>query len=487
MDRVLALALAVLIAGCSSSAPKRLVGGDAVLSAVSVDQKWVAVLTGTTRLLTGAHLGTLEIVPSAGGPPTILDDHSSGGVFNRGTTLWYLGGVSVVSEGTPPSDHVYGALYVWTPQLAAPIKLGADVREYYVSQDGSTCVFIDWSKPTIDPANTGTLTTVHAPSCTASGCSPTVIAEDVTLAQTAWRIALDGKHVLATVRGAAATDPGKVLLVDHGSGQMQLVSSGLDARAAMMTPAGDTVAWVEGQNEIHVMPVAGGAPTVILPNAPILDSAVMIDPASFIAKTRELATGPAALAKVTAAGTTPLPVQKPQQYFVSQSVAGTTDRYVFYQLATIAANGEPDLWVLDHTKAGAQPVQLAGAVDSPIGAAIGFSDDGTMIDYLDNFDPVTRRGDEYVVPLAMPTRSLVGTGVHNAAFIPGSRTLLFINAPDPTTGAGVLSTLTSPTGIADVQTVGVVNFADPRDPPARTWFTQTTGAPDDGVWSMPQP
>jgi hypothetical protein len=486
MDRLL-VAASILIVGCSSPAPERLVGGDAVLSAVSADQKWVAVLTGATRLGTGAHVGTLELVPSSGGSAMTLDDHSSGGVFNRGTTLWYLGGVSVVSEGTPPSDHVYGALYVWTPQLGAPIKLGNDVREYSVSQDGSSCVFIDWSKPTVDAANTGTLTTVHAPSCTAAGCSPIVIADGVTLAATSWRLALDGVHVVATVRGAAATDPGQVVLVSHDSGRTQLLSTATDARAAMMTPAGDTVAWVEGENEIHVQATAGGPAAVIVPAAPIVDSAQMIDATSFIARTRELATGPAALAKVTAAATTALPIARPQQYFVSQSLPGTTDRYVFFQLATIAANGEPDLWMLDHTKPGAQPVQLAGGVDSPIAGAVGFSDDGTTIEYFDNFDPVTRRGDEYIVPLAQPTRSLVAVGVHNAAFIPGTTRLLYVNAPDPVTGAGVLSVLSSPTAIADILTVGVVNFADPRDRPARTWFTQTTGAPDDGVWSMPQP
>jgi hypothetical protein len=169
MDRLLAIAGALVIAGCSSPSPQRIVGGDAVLSAVSVDQKWVAVLTGATRLGTGAHVGTLEVVAASGGAPTTLDDHSSGGVFNRGTTLWYLGGVSVVSEGTPPSDHVYGALFVWTPQLGAPIKLGNDVRDYSVSQDGTTCVFFDWAKPTIDAANTGTLTTVHPPATRSPG------------------------------------------------------------------------------------------------------------------------------------------------------------------------------------------------------------------------------------------------------------------------------------------------------------------------------
>ncbi len=488
MDRLLAPLVSLLvIAGCSSSGPKRLVGPDAVLAAVSIDQKWVAVLTGTTRLLTGAHIGTLEVVPTSGAPPTILDAHSSGGVFNRGTALWFLGGVTVVSEGMPPSDHIYGALYVWTPTLAAPLKLADDVREFYVSQDGSTCVFIDWAKQTIDPANTGTLATVHAPSCSAAGCDKIVLGENVTLAATAWRIANDGKHVIATVRGAATTDPGKVLLVSDDSGQVQTLSMGINPRSAMMTPAGDSVAWVEGQNEIPVGPSAGGAPTVLTPTSPFVDAAQMIDATTFVVKTRELATGPAALARLSAAGTAPLPVQKPQQFFVSQAVPGKTDRYVFFQLATIAANGEPDLWLLDMATPGAQPVLLGGAVDTPIVGAVAFSDDGTMITFFDDFDPVTRRGDDYLVPLAAPTRSLVATSVHNAAFLPGTTRLLYINAPDAATGAGVLSVLASPTAIPDIQSVGAVNFSDTRQAPARTWFTQTTGAPDDGVWFMPQP
>ena len=492
MDRLLAKLVVVttsfvFIGGCSSSAPKRLVGGDAVLSAVSSDQSLVAVLTGTTRLATGAHLGQLEVVPASGAPPTILDARSSGGVFNRGTTLWFTGGVNVVSEGMPPSDHVYGALYVWTPALPAPVKVGDNVREYYPSQNGESCVFMDWAAPTIDAANTGTLVAVHAPSCGGEGCNALVLERDVTLAQTAWRIAADGEHVLATVRGATAADAGKVWLATMSAGQVQLLSPGVNARSAMMTPAGDTVAWVEGANEIHVMSSAGGEPTVITPAVPLLESASMIDAGSFIAKTRELATGPAALAKVTATATTPLPVQKPQQYFVSQAVPGTSDHFVFYSLATVAANGEPDLWMLDFAAAAAQPVALAAAVDNPIGSALAISDDGSAIEYLDNFDPVTRRGDEYVVPLTKPTRSLVATGVHNAAFIPGTTRLLYINGPDADTGAGVLTLLPSPTALPEVQSVGAVNFVDSRQSPARTWFTQTTGAPDDGVWYMPQP
>src|SRR5581483_7574178 len=104
MDRVLATFLLALVAGCSSSAPTRLVAGAAIFGGASSDQAWVAVLTRTRRLETGAHVGALEVVPTRGGTPLVLDDASNGGLWNRGTTLWYQGGVTVVSEGTPPSD-----------------------------------------------------------------------------------------------------------------------------------------------------------------------------------------------------------------------------------------------------------------------------------------------------------------------------------------------------------------------------------------------
>lgn len=484
MDRLL-VAL-VVVAGCSSSAPREVVGG-AILSGVSADQKSLAVLTGATRLGTGGHVGALEIVPGGGGAAMTLDAHSSGGVFNRGTTLWYLGGVSVVSEGTPPFDHVYGALYVWTPPWGAPIKVGDNVRDYPVSQDGTSCVFMDWAQQTIDPANTAALVAVHAPSCAAGACSPLVLARDVTAAQTAMRIATDGKHVFATIRGATATDAGQVLLATMETGDVQLLSRGVNARAAMMTPDGATVAWAEGPNELHVMPSAGGEPTLLTTTSPILDGATMIDAGNFIVKVQENPTGPSALVRLSSAGQSPTLVQKAQQFFVSQAVAGVTDQWLFYSLATVASNGAPDLWLLDLAHAGAQPVALAAAVDSPIGSAVAFSDDGTTIEFFDNFDPVTRRGDQFVVPLAMPTRSLVAVGVHNAAFIPGTTRLLYIAAPDPASGAGVLTTLSSPTALADVQGVGAVNFANPREAPAHTWFTQLTGAADDGVWVMPQP
>jgi hypothetical protein len=89
------------------------------------------------------------------------------------------------------------------------------------------------------------------------------------------------------------------------------LSTGVNARSAMMTPSGETLAWVEGANEVHSL--AAETPSVLTPSSPLLDSATMVGVGDFVVKTRELATGPAALARLSANGTTVLPVQKPQQ------------------------------------------------------------------------------------------------------------------------------------------------------------------------------
>ncbi len=494
MDRLLAALAVAATVGCSSSGPTRFVAGTAVLSAVSSDQTYVAILANPTRLSTGAHVGQLEAVPTSGQLPTTLDPMSAGGVTARGNALWYLGGVTVVNEGSPAIPRVYGTLYLWTSTLGAPIKIADNVREFYVSQNGSTCVFMQWKDKSIAATNVGTLLAVTLAGCGGPmpQCEKLAVVSDVPLAQVAWRISDDGKYVLALVRGAAATDPGKVVLLVPPTGLIETLSTGVNPRSAMISPAGDTVAWVEGANEIHVAATATAkAPaTVLTTSSPIVDQAAMIDAGTFVVRTRELATGPASLQRLTAGGATVLGVGlHPVDFFVSAYVPGKTDRYVFYASAASAASGYRDLWLFDMVTPNAQPVLLGSAVDTTLSGVVGFSDDGSSIEWLDNFDPTTRRGDLYVAPLAKPVRTLVALGVHNAGFVPGTSQLLYIAAPDANSGAGVLTLLPSPSPsvATQVQTVGAVNFVDTRQPPARTWYTQLTGGHDDGVWYMQQP
>jgi hypothetical protein len=495
MDRVLNIVgvragwLALVVAAGCSSASSKLVGGGAVLSAVANDQSWVAALASPTRLSTGVHLGKLEIVPvTGGGDPLILDERSAGGRFNRGTALWYLGSVSVVNEGTPATPHVYGGLYVWTTEMASPVRVGDNVREFYPSQDGSACVFMDWDQKTVDASNTGTLKAVSAPRCAAGMCNAVQLDSGITLAQAAWRISTDGRLVFATVRGAGVGDPGKRILLALDGGDTPVVTEGVGIRSAMMSPGGDTIAWVEGANQLMALATANpDSVQTFTVDAPIVETAEMIDSGRYVVKVRDAAgAGAARLAKVTASGTTPLGVDKPLEYVVSQQVPGVTTSYLFYALNR-SASGQPDLWMLDLTAASPTPLQLGAEVEQPLGAGIAFSDDGTTIHYLDSYDPTTRRGDAFVVRLASPTRTLVATTVRELVFVPHSTRLMYINAPDATTDAGVMTLLPSLQQAPVVEGVGEVNFVDARTRPLRTYFTQQTGGRDDGVWYISQP
>lgn len=483
MDRLL---IALLVAGCAPAAPKLLVGGGALLSAVAIDQSYVAVLAGAMAT-PGARIGTLEVVPASGGTPFTLEPSAVGGTYNHGSTLWFLGGVNVVTEGMVPVRSVYGALRLWRPGMASPVTVGNDVREYYVSTDGSACVFFDWDQPSTAASNTGKLVAVAASSCGAATCQPITLATGLTLAQASWRLSSDGKAVLATLRGTMPTDPGRVLLVAPDSGRVQTLSTAVAPRLPMMTPAGDRVAWVEGQNRL-VVAGSSGAMQALTTSSPTIESAVMLDGADFVVKTRE-APGPtgtpgaATFVKLSAAGEKPLPVPHPLELFASQ----TAPRYLFFSQNVDPNFGQHDLWMLDLVAANAQPVLLGSLVDTPIGGGIFFSDDGSVIHYLDNYNPANRRGDDYLVTLARPTRTLVASYGHNGGFIPGSTRYLYINAPDQTSNAGVLTLLPAVGQPTLIEGVGTLNFASTRASPLRTYYTQATGAGDDGVWYLPRP
>lgn len=484
MDRV--LAVLSLVAGCTPAAPKLLVGGGAVLSTVALDQKFVAVLASPT-IVPGARIGTLEAVPTGGGTPVTLDSASVGGVNGRGDTLWFLGGVNVVAEGTPAVRSVYGQLRVWRPDWPSPVTVGNQVREYFISQDGSACVFMDWDQPTTAATNTGKLVAVAAASCGGGACQPITIASGIPLAQAGWRISNDGRFVLAAVRGAMPADPGRVVLVSTASGTMTTLSTAPAVRIPMMTPAADALAWVEGGNRL-VLAGNPGALQALTTASPTIESATMVDATTVIVKTRDAPTSPptpgaTALVKMTPRAQTLLPAPHPVEVYVSQAAP----RYVFFAQSYDAFTGQPDLWMLDHVAANAQPVLLATLVDTPIGGALAVSDDGAAIHYLDNYNPANRRGDDYLVTLAAPSRTLVASYGRSGAFIPGSTRYLYIAAPDMMTNAGVLTLLPAAGKPTLIEGVGTLNFGNTRSSPLRTYFTQSTGAADDGVWYMPRP
>jgi hypothetical protein len=483
-------ALLAGLAACSSG-PTRLVGGGAVLASVSYDQAWVAVLTAPTRQSNGSYLGTLEVNATSSALAAVtLDDRSDGGSFARGSALWFRGGVTLIDEGTPASPHPYGALKVWLPGSRAPIQIGDNVRDFAVSQDGSACIFMDWAQQTIDPSNRGKLVAVSTAGCNDGSCLPIVLATDVSAAQASWRLSDDGRFAFATVRGAADGDEGSAVLVTLASGVTQTLSTAAGTRAAMMTAGGDIVAWVEGDHQLQAAATANPTTTTTFAlDAALIDTAELVDGTHYVAKVHAVASSdPASLVLVSATATTSLPLNLPPLgLFVSQTAPGTSTRYLFFSASEDAASGTRDLWLLDLLQPATPPLQLGARVEPSLAAAVALSDDGTALRYRDNFDVTTRRGDEYQVPLAAPARNLIATGISAAAFIPGDTRLLFVDAPDATSGAGVLTLLPALGQPTLLEGVGEVGFIASRTSPRRLYYTQHAGDGDDGVWYTTQP
>jgi hypothetical protein len=382
----------------------------------------------------------------------------------------------------PALLRYYGSFNLWNAALGTPAKVGSTVRDYAVSQDSSTAVFLD--QDMASGTSTGKLMAISALACKAALCAPVTLATGVTPAQVGYRVSTDGKYVLALVRDVNPLNPGKVIVVTMPSGGMRTLSTGVQPRSAMMTPDGQTVAWVEGANEIAVADSASGVTVGITSSAPVTESAEMIDAGTYVTVDRALGKGATGtMNKVTATATTPLNIGHPDSYFVSQAVPGTTNKYLFYSLST-ATSGSGDLSMVDLTSRSFAPVPLGSAV---LGAGVNFSDDGTMVWYFDNYDPGSRIGDAWVVAPATPQKTLVASGLRACGFIPNTTRFLYVNAPDPNSGAGVLTLLSAVGRTPQVEQVGVVNFGNSRMSPLRTYYTQKSGTTTDGVWDMSQP
>src|SRR5215475_12476868 len=191
-----ATVLCVLVTACGSSdSTSEIVSGSAVLEGVSYDGVNVASFVNAQRQTNGTFIGTLQVSPVAGGTPQTLDKNVASPTFSRGTTLYYLAGVTQVSEGTPPRPRSYGTLKAWMPAQSSPITLGTIVGAFSVSQDGSAIAYID--RTAASSAATGQLKVWSTTLCTTSCAGPIVVADGV--ASGAMTVANDGKHILVDV------------------------------------------------------------------------------------------------------------------------------------------------------------------------------------------------------------------------------------------------------------------------------------------------
>jgi hypothetical protein len=476
-----------LLAACASP-PQKLVGDRALLVDVSSDQAWLALLTGDMRYPNGTYTGKLSIQPLGVGGSVTLDSSSSGGSFGRGRAFWFLGGVTIVHEGTPALPRYWGTLELWLPGLVTPFKVGSNVRDYSPSGDGSSAVF--WDATARSQAAPGKLMVVSASTCTTGSCVPLTLAENVLLSNVQWRISSDGKFVLAVIRGANPGDPGLALLVQPATGDVQVLSRAAGTRSPMMTPVGDAIAWVEGMNRIMTTPTSAPAPMLLATSAQFVESAAMLGAGDFVARARAVPApgmlGASSLVRVGPGGTSTLGMQKTNEIFVSQALPGVTTNFLFYSTAYNATNGVGDLWLLNLNRAG-KPLQLGINAVSPIVDGLRFSDDNSMIMWLANYSPAVRLGDLYATALATPAQNLVAASVYGGAFEVASTRILYINAPDQNSGAGVLTLLPAIGKPTLVEGVGLLNFVNTRSAPLRTYYTQRTGGSDDGIWSMLPP
>jgi hypothetical protein len=485
------LLLSALSACGSSNGPRELVKDGAVLAGVSYDQKWVASMTGATRQPNGTWIGSLQVAPAAGGAPIVLDPMATAASFARGTTLYFLGGVTVAQEGTPALPRYYGKLEAWVPGQTAPIVLGGQVATANVAQSGASVVYID--QPMQGPDAVGDVKAWSAASCSATGCAaPITIATGVTSSKVVLRVDDDGGQIVVGVAKGGATTA-SIALVTFPAGTMQSISTDTNARTPQLSRDGATVSWLEKQNELHVLQTA--TPTAVpevltiatasVP-APIVENAIMIDNADWVAKAKASSTATTAdLYMVTQAQTTPLGITNIQHFnVVDETPADTTQsaRWLFYSTMT-ATNGQDDLWLVDLMTPTAPAVQLA-----TVGAAVAasFNDDGTAIHFFDNYDPTTRTGDLYTMTLPGGTKTPVATGLRAAAWEPGTSRLAYLAAPDATTGVGALTIWDAGVSTGQVGFEHVANFAQSRTTPD-FYYTLEANGPTDGVYVTDKP
>ncbi len=484
------LLTSILVTACGSSGPTELVKHGAILAGVSVDRASIASFASATRQPNGTYVGALQVQPTAGGAAIALDPMGGSASFARGTTLYYLGGVTIAQEGTPPLPRAYGALHAWLPTQPAPVALGALVATSALSQDGSTIAYVDQDAQ--GEGATASVKAWSAGSCGAAGCgAPITVATGVTASKVALRVSDDGTQVLVGIARGGAT-PASIVLVSFPAGTMQTLSSAMAARSAMLSRDGATAAWVEGVNELHVAPTATPTTTTTIAVTtaavplPIVESAAMIDATHFVVKSKAtMMAATSELDQVSAGVTTPLGVTGVQRMNVvaetpSNDVAST--RWLFYSTTT-AANGQDDLWLLDLQNPTTPPVELATTAAA---TSASFSDDAGAIHFFDAFDPVTREGDLYTMTLPGGAKTAVATGVRQVAWEPGTEKLLYIAAPDATTGAGALTLWENGASAPVAGLAAIANYQQSRLAPD-LYYTSLGGNADDGVWMTDEP
>ncbi len=442
-----------------------MVSGNVTVAAISNDNVNVASYLNSQRQPDGAFIGILQVSPIAGGAPTMIDTLASGATYARGTTLYYLANASQVSEGTPPVAHTFGTLKALVPGQTALIVLSTNIVEAFSnSEDGSAVAFIDRASASEDA--TGPVKVWSTTLCTTTTCAaPLVVGDGV--ASATLDLSQHGDEVAIGVPKVDTT-PGSVVLVSFPSGTMTTLSPTTGGHSAMLSFDGSTVAWINPPNLLMVAPTANPSAAtmtaIVSPTlaTPVVSSGAMVTSSTFVLELKASSTATdTELDLYDGTNVTSLSITDPIRFAVDQRTPGDTtasSRWLFYVMAD-NADGTENLWIQDLQNPTTPPTSLA---ESTSGNPT-FSDDGSTLRLLNNIDLTTNLGDLDVVTLPDVASMTVTTGIRGAQFEVGSTKLIYINSPDPTTGAGELTLYQpSPLGPMPASIPGVANVVQSR-------------------------
>jgi hypothetical protein len=477
----------VALAGCSSSGPQKL-ADNAVLAAVSPDEKFLAYYTNYSMMSNHAALGTLSVKPIGGGATTALGDNAFGGAFTM------TGSALTWSTGPTPSTDanavnvVYGGLSVWTPQTTAPVKLTTGLATYAAEPpDSSFVLYFDGAMPT--RTQTGNVSLVRTSECAGTACKPIMLAANVEVSSMI--ASLDGRFGAYVVRsGTGAGAMHDAWLVDVMAGTATKLASSTLANFVALSPDGNLAA-VGASMTVPGVPVAvplqlqvfstsskAAVPWAAQPQGTGTVQAAFSDASTLITRVTTAQMMSSIYRTTASAATQLVPTAK---LFILQRNTAQAARWLF--VTTANATAPYDLSVYDLMAATPTAMTLGTMTSAPT-----VSSDGTVVRFLESYDVNAETGSLMTAALpAQPTKIADAVPAGGVAFVNESDKLLYLDALG---GTGALTEINA--GKSTAIAKFVFNYRTRAMPEEKLYFATTaadtvsgTGAPGIYVETVP--
>jgi hypothetical protein len=459
------------LAGCSSSGPSKLVD-NAVLAAVSPDEKLLAYYTNYSMMSNHAALGTLSVKPLAGGAPTALGDNAFGAAFtmNGSAMTWSTG-------PTPSTDAnavnvVYGALSVWTPQTTAAVKLTTGLATYAAEPpDSSFVLYFDGAMPT--RAQTGNVVLVRTAECTGTTCKPVMLASNVEVSSMI--SSLDGRFGAYVVRnGTGAAAMHEAWLVDVAAGTTTKVAASTLANFVALSPDGSLLATgaslmvpgvpVPVPLQLQVFSTSSKALVTwaAQPQGTATVQAAFSDASTLITRVTTAQMMGSIYRSTASAATQLVPTAK---LFILQRNTAAAARWLF--VTTANATAPYDLSVYDLMAATPTAMTLGTMTSAPT-----VSNDGTLVRFMENYDVNAETGSlmTAALPAGQPSKVADGVPLGGVAFVSETDKVLYLDA------LGGMGALTEINGSKSTAIARLVFNYRTRSMPDQKLFFATTGA-----------